>query len=98
MPLEIGKRYRVKGQVVTIRSSNAQGKKKAAVTAEGRVINFGQSGATVRPGTEAGNAYCARSAGIASGARDRLTPNDLARADWHCVGATSREDGPSPID
>ena len=97
MTLEVGKRYRVKGHVVSIRQSNAQGSKKAAVTSEGRVINFGAAGARVRPGTDAGNAYCARSAGINSPS-DRLTPNDLARADWHCVGSVSREDGPSPID
>lgn len=97
MPLEIGKRYRIKGQIVRITSSNAQDRKKAAVTSEGRVINFGQDGTRVRPGTDAGNAYCARSAGIRS-PQDRLTPNDLARADWHCVGSVSREDGASPID
>lgn len=97
MPLEIGNRYRVKGQIVTIRASNAERSKKAAVTSDGRVINFGAAGARVRPGTDAGNAYCARSAGIISPA-DRLTPNDLARADWHCAGEVSREDGLSPLD
>lgn len=96
MPLEIGKRYRVKGQVVTIRESRAQGKEKAAITSEGRTINFGQAGSRIRPGTPAGDAYCARSAGIQSS--DNLSPNDLARADWHCRGSVSQEEGPTPLD
>lgn len=96
MPLEIGKRYRVKGQVVTIRESRAENKQKAAITSDGRTINFGQKGGRIRPGTEAGNAYCARSAGIASG--ENLSPNDLARADWHCRGDVSFEEGLTPLD
>lgn len=95
MPLEIGKRYRVKGQLVDIVESRAAGKKKAAITADGRRINFGQAGEVVQPGTDAGNNYCARSSGIKTG-RD-LSPNDLARADWHCSGKISRDKGPSPV-
>jgi hypothetical protein len=96
MPLEVGKRYRVKGQVVRIQDSNAQGKEKAAVTSEGRIINFGSSESRIRPGTPAGDQYCARSAGIRSS--DNLSPNDLARADWHCDGSVSKEEGPTPLD
>ena len=96
MPLEIGKRYRIKGRVVSIRESRAQDKEKAAITSEGRVTNFGQAGGRIRPGTPAGDNYCARSAGIASG--DALSPNDLARADWHCRGSVSQEEGPTPLD
>jgi len=81
MPLEVGKRYRIKGRLVDI--------------VDGNRINFGQAGEVVQPGTPAGDNYCARSSGIKSG-RD-LSPNDLARADWHCNGKTSREEGPSPV-
>ena len=95
MPLEVGKRYRVAGRIVDIVDSNAAGKKKAAITSDGNRINFGQAGEVVQPGTPAGDNYCARSSGIKSG-RD-LSPNDLARADWHCNGKTSREEGPSPV-
>jgi hypothetical protein len=95
MPLEVGKRYRVKGQLVDIVDSNAAGKKKAAITSDGNRINFGQAGEVVQPGTESGNNYCARSSGIKSGRG--LSANDLARADWHCNGKTSRKKGPSPV-
>lgn len=97
MPLDVGNRYRIKGRIVRITTTDADGKKKAAVTSDGSIINFGQADTRVRPGSPAGNAYCARSAGIST-PDDRLTPNDLARADWHCVGPVSREDGPSPVD
>ena len=95
MPLEVGKRYRIKGRLVDIVDSNAAGKKKAAITSDGNRINFGQAGEVVQPGTEAGNNYCARSSGIKSGGA--LSPNNLARADWHCSGKTSKEKVPSPV-
>ncbi len=95
MPLEVGKRYRIAGRIVDIVDSRAAGKKKAAITSDGNRINFGQAGEVVQPGTPAGDNYCARSAGIQSG-RD-LSANDLSRADWHCNGTSSREEGPSPL-
>lgn len=96
MPLEIGKRYRIKGRIVDIVESNAAGKQKAAILSDGTRINFGQRGGRIRPGTPAGDQYCARSAGIRS--RQDLSANDLARADWHCRGAVSLEDAPEPIE
>lgn len=95
MPLEVGKRYRIKNRIVDIVDSEAEGKKKAAILSDGTRINFGQAGEVVQPGTDSGNNYCARSSGISSG--EGLGANDLARADWHCQGKTSRDKGPQPL-
>lgn len=97
MPLEVGKRYRIKNRVVDIVDSEAEGKKKAAILSDGTRINFGQKGESVQPNTDAGNNYCARSSGIESRG-DGISANDLARADWHCQGKVSRANGPKPIE
>lgn len=95
MPLEIGKRYRIKNKVVDIQRSDRKGKQKKAVLSDGTAIHFGDTGSTIAPGTERGNNYCARSSGIESS--KSLSANDLARADWHCQGKTSRDNGPKPL-
>jgi hypothetical protein len=55
-----------------IQKSKAKGKK-YKVEVDGKTINFGAKGYRIKPGTEAGDSYCARSAGIRGRTiRDRL--------------------------
>ena len=70
--------------------SNAKGKKYAAICGN-KTINFGASGYRIKPGTPAGDSYCARSAGIKS---DAKSPNSFARALWSCKGSKSVSDKP----
>jgi len=67
--------------------SNRKGKK-YKVTYQGKDIHFGASGYRIKPGTPAGDSYCARSAGI-KGASDKSTPNYWARRLWGCQGTKS---------
>jgi len=70
--------------------SKAKGKKYAAICGD-KTINFGAKGYTIKPGTKAGDSYCARSAGIES---DPKSPNSFARALWSCRGKKSVSDKP----
>lgn len=70
--------------------SKAKGKKYAAICGD-RTINFGAKGYTIKPGTPAGDSYCARSAGIKS---EGKSPNAFARALWSCRGKKSISDKP----
>lgn len=70
--------------------SSVEGKKYAAICGD-KVINFGASGYRIKPGTPAGDNYCARSAGIES---DRISANTFARALWSCKGSKSVSDKP----
>jgi len=59
-----------------------------------KTISFGQKGASIRPGTKKGDAYCARSMGIKrrlpkSKRNDPNTPNNLSRKKWKCRGTKS---------
>jgi len=75
-------------------------KKKVVIdkkTGRKKTVRYGQKGATVKPGTAAGDSYCARSAGIKkrlpkSKQNDPDTPNNLSRKRWKCVGDKSRRD------
>jgi hypothetical protein len=67
-----------------IRPSNAKGKK-WTVEVGGKTYHAGDANAKVRPGTPAGNRYCARSEKI----KGSGVPNRLARQMWGCVGAKS---------
>jgi len=67
--------------------------KKYAVNVNGKTINFGAQGYRIKPGTPAGNSYCARSAKI-KGANDESTPNYWARQLWSCKGDKSVSDKP----
>ncbi len=63
-------------------------------TGRKRVVSFGQKGASIRPGTPKGDAYCARSLGIKrrlpkAKRNDPNTPNNLSRKKWNCKGARS---------
>lgn len=70
-----------------IQKSKAKGKK-YKVEVNGKTINFGAKGYRIKPGTEAGDSYCARSAGI-KGAGDSESANYWARQLWSCQGKKS---------
>lgn len=70
-----------------VTKSKASGKKYSVVV-NGKTINFGASGYRIKPGTVAGDSYCARSAGI-KGASDKNTANYWARQLWSCKGTKS---------
>jgi len=67
-----------------IKPSSAKGKK-WSVEVGGKTYHAGDDNAKVSPGTERGDAYCARSAKI----KGSGVPNRLARQMWGCVGAKS---------
>lgn len=75
-----------------ITRSSATGKK-YAVSVDGKTINFGAKGYRIKPGTPAGDGYCARSEKI-KGANDKTTPNYWARQLWSCKGNKSVSDKP----
>tara|TARA_R110002012_G_scaffold276771_2_gene463847 strand:- start:787 stop:1017 length:231 start_codon:yes stop_codon:yes gene_type:complete len=60
----------------------------------GKRIGYGQKGASVKPGTSKGDAYCARSAGqmkaYPAAAKDPNSPLRLSRRRWRCSGKKSR--------
>jgi len=88
--IQLGKVVTVKGKKNRIARSQAKGKKYVArpVDGKGGAINFGQQGATAKPGTTKGNSYCARSAGIKSSNKG-AGANDFARMLWNCNGKKS---------
>lgn len=74
-----------------VTSSEREGKKYKAVDDEGNEIHFGASGYRIKPGTDAGNSYCARSAGIPA---PKGSANWWARQLWSCEGKRSVSDKP----
>lgn len=70
----------------TITQSTAKGKKYTAISPSGKRVHFGASGYRIAPGTERGNSYCARSAGIKTA---EGSANYWARQLWSCKGAKS---------
>ena len=74
-----------------VTASQREGKKYKAVDDEGNEVHFGASGYTIKPGSDAGNYYCARSAGIES---KKYSPNWWARQLWSCEGRISVSDKP----
>ena len=75
----------------TVTRSDREGKKYKAVDEQGRETHFGSDEYRIKPGTEAGDNYCTRSAGIAS---PKGTPNWWARQLWSCEGKKSVSDKP----
>lgn len=76
----------------------AKGKKfvKTIKTVSGRTkkVSYGAKGYKIKPGTSAGDSYCARSYGIKMGLppekrNDPNTPNNLSRRKWRCLGKKS---------
>ena len=72
----------------------SKGKAKVKVTASGKKVSYGQKGASVKPGTAKGDAYCARSAGqIKKHPKAASNPNSplrLSRKRWKCSGTKSK--------
>lgn len=69
-------------------------------TGRKKTVKYGAKGYKIKPGTSAGDSYCARSAGIkkemiakggksAEKARDPNSPNNLSRKKWGCKGKKS---------
>lgn len=75
------------------KSGPAKGKAKVHRTAEGKKVSYGAKGASVKPGTSKGDAYCARSAGQMKqhpeAAKDPNSPLRLSRKRWKCNGEKS---------
>lgn len=51
-------------------------------------VHFGAKGYRIKPGTKAGDSYCARSSGI-NGTQDITSPNFWSREMWRCRGKKS---------
>jgi len=62
--------------------------KKYKVKVGKKTIHFGAKGYRVKPGTKAGDAYCARSSGI-KGKNNKKSANYWARKKWRCKGKKS---------
>lgn len=75
-----------------IQRSDREGKK-YKVNVNGTDVHFGASGYRIKPNTDAGDSYCARSAKI-KGANDRTSPNYWARQLWSCRGTKSVDSRP----
>ncbi|MCI4650873.1 hypothetical protein [Phaeodactylibacter sp.] len=82
---------------ITIRSrtfylhEGLNGTKRTAVyTATGKLLcRFGKPGSAIRPGTDKGNSYCARSAKIKIAPHWTKSPNWWSRLKWSCQGSRS---------
>lgn len=70
-----------------ITASDREGKK-YKVEVDGKTIHFGASGYRIKPGTTAGDSYCARSAKIPNGTGTD-SANYWARELWSCKGSKS---------
>lgn len=72
----------------------SKGKARVKVTSTGKKVSYGQKGASVKPSTKKGDAYCARSAGqmrdFPKAAKDPNSPLRLSRKRWKCSGTKSR--------
>jgi hypothetical protein len=63
-------------------------KKYEVTLQDGQIITFGAKGYTIAPGTNKGNRYCTRSAGITN--RTTITsPNFWSGITWKCNGKRS---------
>ena len=59
-------------------------------TGRKRKVSYGQKGASIKPGTSKGDAYCARSLKIKGDWKnDPNSPNNLSRKKWRCKGSKS---------
>jgi len=71
----------------------AKGKARVKVTSTGKKVSYGAKGASVRPNTPKGDAYCARSYAqikeFPKAAKDPNSPLRLSRKRWACSGKKS---------
>ena len=68
--------------------------KKYKKKVDGKTICYGAKGYRIKPGTKAGDSYCARSLGINKKygidcSKTPNTPNCLSRKKWKCKGKKS---------
>lgn len=67
-------------------------------TGRTRHVSYGAKGYKIKPGTSAGDSYCARSYGISQKAdydcagKDKNKPNCLSRKKWRCKGKKSMKE------
>ena len=80
--LQIGKRR------YKITRSNRKGKK-YMVKVGTKTHHFGAKGFRIAPATKKGDRYCARSSGIRTKSKKKVTPNKLSRKMWGCKGKKS---------
>lgn len=74
-----------------VTASDRADKKYKATDDDGNEIHFGASGYRIKPGTDAGNSYCARSAAIPAA---KGSANWWARQLWSCEGKRSVDERP----
>ena len=74
-------------------ASPSKGKARVKVTSTGKKVSYGQKGASVKPNTKKGDAYCARSYAqmkeFPKAAKDPNSPLRLSRKRWQCSGKKS---------
>lgn len=66
--------------------------KKFSKVVNGKKISYGAKGYKIKPGTKAGDSYCARSLAIEKKNKAKgkgVTANTLSRRKWKCVGKKS---------
>lgn len=66
--------------------------KKFATVVKGKKISYGATGYKIKPGSKAGDSYCARSLAIEKKNKAKgkgVTANTLSRRKWKCKGAKS---------
>jgi len=67
--------------------------KKWKTKCDGKVVEHGQKGATIKPGTKKGDSYCARSYAqlleFPEAAKNPCSPLRLSRKKWRCRGKVS---------
>lgn len=73
---------------LVIKRSPVKNKKYRVVLPSGKKVDFGAKGYRIKPGTVAGDSYCARSSGI-RGSADINSPNYWSRQAWSCKGKKS---------
>ena len=85
----MAKKAVIKGKSFNITRSTRENKKFMAIPSDGKgkTIHFGAKGMRIKPGTPAGDNYCARSSGIKSS--ERISANDFSRWAWNCKGKKS---------
>ena len=87
----MGKKVTIRGVKGTTGRSNRKDKKWKFTpnNPDLPVVHAGAKGMRIKPGTQAGHNFCARSSGIDRKAGQTVSPNDLARFAWNCKGKRS---------
>ena len=88
---QMAKKVTIRGVKGSIGRSDRKGKKWKFTPNNPNlpVVHAGAKGMKIKPGTPAGDSFCARSSGIKRKAGQTVSPNDLARFAWNCSGKKS---------